>query len=106
LFGRHGIAALFKRGAAMNAMRKTDSLTGAVHSSMGGIHLVRPDLVRPDVVRPDVVRLDAAQNVLVAAVPGKPAAAGKPAPCGTGLAAERITAAVLLVMCIAAAVFV
>jgi hypothetical protein len=75
----------------MNAMWKTDSLTGTMHSSMGGIHLVLPN---------------AAQDDQVAAVPGMPAAAGKPAPCGTGLAAERITAAVLLVMCIAAAVFV
>jgi hypothetical protein len=77
----------------MNAMRKTDSLRGAIRTSMGGIHLVRPDVVRPN----------AAQDDQVAAVPGKPAAAGKPAPCGTGLAAERITAALLLVMCVAAA---
>ena len=67
----------------MNAMRKTDSVTG-------GIHLVRAD----------VMRLDAAQDEQVAA------AAGKPALYVTALAAERITAAVLLVMCIAAAVFV
>jgi len=80
----------------MNAMRKTDSLRGAIRTSMGGIHLVRPDVVRPN----------AAQDDQVAAVPGKPAAAGKPAPCGTGLAAGRITAALLLAMCIAAAVFV
>ena len=69
----------------MNAMRKTDSLTVAIHSSMGGIHLVRPD---------------AAQHGPAAA------AAGKPSPRGAGLAAERITAAVLLAMCIAAAAFV
>ena len=59
----------------MNAMRKTDSLTGASHSSMDGIHLVRPDAAP-------------VSNVV---------------PCSRGLAAERITAAVLLVMCIAAA---
>jgi hypothetical protein len=62
----------------MNAMRKTDSLTGAMHNSMDGIHLVRPD---------------DAQDGQVAAASLKPTA-------------ERITAAVLLVMCIAAAVFV
>ena len=62
----------------MNAMRKTDSLTGAMHSSMGGIHLVRRDT----------------------------APHRKPVPGRTGLAAERITAGVLLIMCIAAAVFV
>ena len=65
----------------MNAMRKTDSLTGAMHSSMGGIHLVRRDTAQPPPHR-------------------------KLVPCRTGLAAERITAAVLPIMCIAAAVFV
>jgi hypothetical protein len=74
----------------MNAMRKTDSLTDVIHSSMGGIHLVRPDVVPPDAAQDDQMA----------------AAAGKPALCVTALAAERITAAVLLVMCIAAAVFV
>jgi hypothetical protein len=94
LFGRHGIAAPFKRGAAMNAMRKTAGLTeartSAIHSSIDGIHLVRPDVVRPDT----------AQDVQLAAVPRKPAS------CDIDIAAERITAALLLVMCIAAAVFV
>ena len=66
----------------LNAMRKTDSLTGAIHGSMGGIHLVRRDT---------------AQDVQMAA------AAGKPASSVTALAAERITAALLLVMCVAAA---
>jgi hypothetical protein len=69
----------------MNAMRKTDCLTDAVHSSIDGIHLVRPD---------------------VAQVGQAAAPVSKVLPCGTALAAERITAAVLLVMCIAAAVFV
>jgi hypothetical protein len=69
----------------MNAMRKTDSLTDVIHTSIDGIHLVCPD---------------AAQDGQKATVPGRPA------PCVTALAAERITAAVLLVMCIAAAVFV
>ena len=64
----------------MNAMRKTDTLTDVIHSSMDGIHLVRPDVVRPDAAP--------VSNVV---------------PCSRGLAAERITAAVLLVMCIAAA---
>ena len=67
----------------MNAMRKTDSLTDVIHSSMDGIHLVRPDVVRPDA-----------------------APVSKVMTFRTGLAAERITAAVLLVMCIAAAVLV
>ncbi|HEY1964242.1 MAG TPA: hypothetical protein VGG59_04895 [Acidobacteriaceae bacterium] len=79
----------------MNAMRKTAGLTeartSAIHSSTGGIHLLRRDT---------------AQDIQAAAAHRKPAAAGKPASCVTALAAERITAAVLLVMCIAAAVFI
>ena len=68
----------------MNAMRKTDTLTDVIHSSMDGIHLVRPAAAQDDQVAAPV------SNVV---------------PC-TALAAERITAAVLLVMCIAAAIFV
>jgi hypothetical protein len=48
-----------------------------MHSSMGGIHLVRRDTAQHAPHR-------------------------KPVPGRTGLAAERITAGVLLIMCIAA----